>query len=864
MKKNILSAIAVCAALFSCQKKEFVEIMPAYDELHAMTEVASGTRTVMDEFNNVLWSADDQIVAFMRTSLGLKYQLKDSYIGKTSGAFSKVASGSSDDLVSGMELDHIVAYYPYSESVMCSNASGGYALNVVLPSEQTYAPDSFGNGAFPMVAVSSDNNIAFRNVCGGIKFLLKGTQKVRSIKIQGRNDEKLSGAATVTAYADSTRPTISMAPEASPSVTLHCGSDGVQLNESTATEFILALPPTIFSEGFTVTITDTDTKVQTLESDKENTVIRSSLLVMPEVTVETVTVNQTPIDLSASGTANSYIVSSSGFYQFTPTKGNSSESVGAIASVSALWETFGTDVAPVSGDLITDVRYENGVVLFRTSATYKEGNAVIAAKDSEGTILWSWHIWLTDQPQEQVYFNNAGTMMDRNLGATSATPGDVGALGLLYQWGRKDPFLGSSSINEKIEAKSTITWPSTESSNTSNGTIEYATSHPTTFITYNSSNNDWCYTGSSSTDNTRWTTSETSKSIYDPCPSGWRVPDGGSNGVWSKALGSSSFFIDESLYDSTNGGMNFAGRFGGDKTIWYPAEGNRTHFEGTLANVGNCCICWSASPDSSNVNVMHYFVPVVYPSNSGCRAGGASVRCVQDLGAQPLPDEPKEGDYVDEYGVNHGQGVEIDGVVWAPVNCGYHETDYKYGKLYQWGRKYGQGYDGDCLVTTIAEGPVSVSDGQHVDNSEIFYISERTTDWCYQTDDLWNKGTYSAVSKTEYDPCPSGWRVPGYTEICDLIKHKSSWCVNENTEGCFFSGSQEYDQATSYIFLPASGLRGYESGEAYGRGQTGAYWSVEPEYSKYGGAYGVSFNDTKAIASCFNRAEGVSVRCVQE
>ena len=54
-----------------------------------------------------------------------------------------------------------------------------------------------------------------------------------------------------------------------------------------------------------------------------------------------------------------------------------------------------------------------------------------------------------------------------------------------------------------------------------------------------------------------------------------------------------------------------------------------------------------------------------------------------------------KGDYVDEYGVNHGQGIEIGGVVWAPVNCGYHKDDYQYGKLYQWGRKYGQGYSGD-------------------------------------------------------------------------------------------------------------------------------------------------------------------------
>lgn len=47
--------------------------------------------------------------------------------------------------------------------------------------------------------------------------------------------------------------------------------------------------------------------------------------------------------------------------------------------------------------------------------------------------------------------------------------------------------------------------------------------------------------------------------------------------------------------------------------------------------------------------------------------------------------------YVDEYGVNHGYGVEIGGIIWAPVNCGYHETDYKYGKLYQWGAQVRSG-----------------------------------------------------------------------------------------------------------------------------------------------------------------------------
>ena len=234
--------------------------------------------------------------------------------------------------------------------------------------------------------------------------------------------------------------------------------------------------------------------------------------------------------LSSPESANSYIISEPGFYTLETVKGNSSESVGRVVSVAVLWESFGTSTTPRVGDLIKKVAYNNGYLYFQTADTFREGNAVIAAKDANGRILWSWHIWLTDQPQGQEYFNNAGTMMDRNLGATSATPGDVGALGLLYQWGRKDPFLGSSSISSSTLAKSTIAWPSPVSSNSSNGTIEYATAHPTTFITHNSSNCDWYYTGSESTDNTRWTTSDKAKSIYDPCPAGWRVPDGGNNG----------------------------------------------------------------------------------------------------------------------------------------------------------------------------------------------------------------------------------------------------------------------------------------------------------------------------------------------
>jgi uncharacterized protein (TIGR02145 family) len=334
--------------------------------------------------------------------------------------------------------------------------------------------------------------------------------------------------------------------------------------------------------------------------------------------------------LSDAGTANSYIVSSPGTYSISAVKGNSFESVGSVESAEVLWETFGTDETPNVGDLVKNVKYDNGQIFFQTADSFKEGNAVIAARDASGSILWSWHIWFTDQPQGQEYYNNAGTMMDRNLGATSATPGDVGALGLLYQWGRKDPFLGSSSIhNESMaEARSTITWPSVASSNSSIGTIEYATANPTIFITRNDKNLDWYYTGSSSIDNTRWTTSESSKSIYDPCPSGWRVPDGGSTGVWAKVIYPSDYF--DYAYDSTNEGMNFSGKFGSDQTIWYPASGFRESYDGSLKGVGGNGFYWCASIE----DVFAYYMGF---DNDGSgsplvgdyRAYGYSVRCLQ-------------------------------------------------------------------------------------------------------------------------------------------------------------------------------------------------------------------------------------------
>ena len=298
-------------------------------------------------------------------------------------------------------------------------------------------------------------------------------------------------------------------------------------------------------------------------------------------------------DLSVNGTANSYIVTKAGTYSFPAVQGNSSTSVGTVASADILWESYGTSTAPTRGDLVKGAQYKDGKIYIKTNDTFREGNALVAAKDAAGNILWSWHIWMTDQPEEQVWKNNAGTMLDRNLGATSATPGDVGALGLMYQWGRKDPFMGSSSISSVVEAKSTISFPSVKAATSTVGTVDYATKNPTTLIRGNNSN-EWLYNDDDAEG--LWAAQKT---IYDPCPAGWRVPDAGESGIWAKANGSHRIYTNP--FDQVNKGVNLAGYVTSDKTkpVWFPATGYYGKANGVFYGVGDHASYLSVTPGTT-------------------------------------------------------------------------------------------------------------------------------------------------------------------------------------------------------------------------------------------------------------------------
>lgn len=336
-----------------------------------------------------------------------------------------------------------------------------------------------------------------------------------------------------------------------------------------------------------------------------------------------------PEDLSSEGSANCYIVTHGGNFSFPTVKGNSSEALSSVASVELLWESFGTSETPTVGALVSKLAYKDGVITF--TASDKKGNALIAAKDKSGEILWNWHIWLTDMPKEQVYLNNAGTLMDRNLGATSATPGDICSFGLLYQWGRKDPFLSADQLNPETDTKraaSTLAWPDPVLSDENVGTIEYTITHPTTFIMSHDYLSDWYYNDENTTEDSRW---QDSKTIYDPCPAGWRVPTGGKTGVWVTAFGSDEQWDDESIWDFENCGVDFAKseiKLGTDASIWYPTPGLIYADTGVLNAVGTLGGYWSVTPRLRYVDVfgVSYLGYILNSIDSG-RANGNSVRC---------------------------------------------------------------------------------------------------------------------------------------------------------------------------------------------------------------------------------------------
>lgn len=296
-------------------------------------------------------------------------------------------------------------------------------------------------------------------------------------------------------------------------------------------------------------------------------------------------------DLSSAGTANCYLAKANSWYKFKATvRGNGAataieispteSSLAMNASISPntaelVWETGGHE------KIIRVLMLKDGYVYFRTG-DMEEGNAVIAVKNTSGTILWSWHIWVTNTnvlESAQTYKTNPRwmdptlfknglvsrtlTMMDRNLGAASNEASDANtasqSFGLYYQFGRKDPFpsgeIGGGAECIKIYDKvgnllpvatlkgSTYQKTAAQVPHTSVAeNIAYTIMNPLTFIVYaGDASVNWLYGASpANSPPTTWRSSNrlwggdlnndmseyplgldskfNGKTIYDPCP----------------------------------------------------------------------------------------------------------------------------------------------------------------------------------------------------------------------------------------------------------------------------------------------------------------------------------------------------------
>lgn len=177
-------------------------------------------------------------------------------------------------------------------------------------------------------------------------------------------------------------------------------------------------------------------------------------------------------------------------------------------------------------------------------------------------------------------------------------------------------------------------------------------------------------------------------------------------------------------------------------------------------------------------------------------------------------------------------GSDIVIRTFAPVNCGYKpyvsesKKGFRYGKLYQWGRKYGQTYNNyDEFEPYFVYNQCDAATANISDNYYKFYSTfYEPYDWCTSPfSSLWNKGSETAPQKGDYDPCPDGWRVPTKSEFESLDKLSFTWTTgthgNNVLKGLIVDGTS--------LFFPAAGMR-YAGGDTASRDEIGYYWSSTP------------------------------------
>ena len=272
----------------SCSEVEPVSTEPApplkvFAHIESVND--SDTKVYVDESLRVLWNHDDRISLFNLSSDNIQY----SFQGETGAAEGEFLLVTSQTGQNGKGLDYVCSVYPFNEKTAVAENS----VTLELPAVQTYRANSFGPGANTMISTTEDSeNLLFKNLCGYVILKLYGDGvSVRSITLEGKHDEPLAGTVDVSTAIGAIPSIASFHSDASTSLTLTC-PDPVALGASAEnpTLFWLAIPPTKFSNGFKITVRDSNDGVFEKSASSEFTIPRNTtfrmkpLKVVPEKT----------------------------------------------------------------------------------------------------------------------------------------------------------------------------------------------------------------------------------------------------------------------------------------------------------------------------------------------------------------------------------------------------------------------------------------------------------------------------------------------------------------------------------------------------------------------------------------------------
>ena len=322
-----------------------------------------------------------------------------------------------------------------------------------------------------------------------------------------------------------------------------------------------------------------------------------------------------------------------------------------------LWES--------SLGLISDIELKYGYVRFKLSDSSARGNAVIAVYDTEGNVLWSWHIWITDRPHEQSFSigEHEIAILDRNLGATAATcTGANDALatyGLYYQWGRKDPSMGPPAYNYSPINLNTAPYydfssdekTAAEVTQFAEPTLRNGVENPMYLILPTAQPLSYIFNWTHQRYDFLWgydiATGMTTKTIYDPCPYGYRVPSSELGALFSMGSGTAGtygytrtingqqFFFPYAGFKGVDVGLNslisswkYVGQKGDYQSSMYCNDADASNNGGINQYMHRSRIYISSSNSWTETNVGTYTGNM--HTDFANRRTAASVRCVKD------------------------------------------------------------------------------------------------------------------------------------------------------------------------------------------------------------------------------------------